>query len=87
MNYLSITSFLGFTLLAAFIARYATRKTDEKPADGSYLGVRSIDALPIAGSLLSTNLSAEQIDITPWKYAQAFGIAIVILVLSTYFIF
>ena len=61
MDTLSIISFLGFTLLVAFIAWYATRKTDESSADGYYLGGRSLGAITIAGSLLLTNLSAEQI--------------------------
>jgi len=61
MGTLSIISFLGFTLLVAFIAWYATRKTDEKSADGYYLGGRSLGYITIAGSLLLTNLSAEQI--------------------------
>ncbi|GAA4236479.1 solute:sodium symporter family transporter [Postechiella marina] len=61
MGALSIISFLGFTLLVAFIAWYATRKTDENSADGYYLGGRSLGAITIAGSLLLTNLSAEQI--------------------------
>ena len=58
---LTITSFLGFTLFVAAVAWYATRKTDEKSADGYYLGGRSLGAITIAGSLLLTNLSAEQI--------------------------
>ena len=61
MDTLSIVSFLGFTLLVAFIAWYATRKTDENSADGYYLGGRSLGYITIAGSLLLTNLSAEQI--------------------------
>lgn len=61
MDVLSIVSFVGFTALVAFIAWYATRKTDEKSADGYYLGGRSLGAITIAGSLLLTNLSAEQI--------------------------
>ena len=61
MGTLSIISFLGFTSLVAFIAWYATRKTDEKSADGYYLGGRSLGYITIAGSLLLTNLSAEQI--------------------------
>jgi len=61
MGALSIISFLGFTLLVAGVAWYATRKTNEKSADGFYLGGRSLGALTIAGSLLLTNLSAEQI--------------------------
>lgn len=58
---IQIISFVGFTLLVAFIAWYATRKTDENTADGFYLGGRSLGAITIAGSLLLTNLSAEQI--------------------------
>ncbi|MDT0606619.1 solute:sodium symporter family transporter [Croceitalea rosinachiae] len=58
---LTIISFLGFTLFVAVVAWYATRKTDEKSADGYYLGGRSLGAITIAGSLLLTNLSAEQI--------------------------
>lgn len=61
MGMLSIISFIGFTLLVAIIAWYATRGTDEKSADGFYLGGRSLGAITIAGSLLLTNLSAEQI--------------------------
>ncbi len=61
MDALSIISFIGFTLLVAVIAWYATRKTNEKSADGYYLGGRSLGAITIAGSLLLTNLSAEQI--------------------------
>ncbi len=58
---LSIVSFISFTVLVAIIAWYATRKTDEESADGYYLGGRSLGAITIAGSLLLTNLSAEQI--------------------------
>jgi SSS family solute:Na+ symporter len=61
MDFLTIASFVGFTALVAVIAWYATRKTDEKSADGYYLGGRSLGAITIAGSLLLTNLSAEQI--------------------------
>ena len=58
---LSILSFIGFTLLVAIIAYYATRKTDENSSDGYFLGGRSLTAGVIAGSLLLTNLSTEQI--------------------------
>ncbi|WP_422107170.1 solute:sodium symporter family transporter [Winogradskyella sp.] len=58
---LSIISFVGFTALVAIIAWYATRKTDETSAEGFYLAGRSLGAITIAGSLLLTNLSAEQI--------------------------
>ncbi len=58
---LSIITFFAFTLLVAFVAWYSTRKTDESSADGYFLAGRSLGAVTIAGSLLLTNLSAEQI--------------------------
>jgi len=58
---IDILSFVGFTGLVALIAYLATRKTDESSADGFYLGGRSLTAVTIAGSLLLTNLSTEQI--------------------------
>ncbi len=61
MGTLSILSFIGFTLLVAIIAWWSTRSTNERSADGFYLGGRSLGAITIAGSLLLTNLSAEQI--------------------------
>lgn len=57
---LSIASFLGFTLLVALIAWLATRK-NVKSSDGYFLGGRSLTGPVIAGSLLLTNLSTEQI--------------------------
>lgn len=58
---LGILSFVGFTLLVAVISYFATRKTDENSSDGYFLGGRSLTAGVIAGSLLLTNLSTEQI--------------------------
>mgnify|MGYP001129105586 CR=1 FL=1 len=61
MDFLAIFSFVGFTSLVAIIAWYATRTTDEQSSDGYFLGGRSLTAGVIAGSLLLTNLSTEQI--------------------------
>ena len=58
---LGILSFAVFTILVAAIAYYATRNTNEKSSDGYFLGGRSLTAGVIAGSLLLTNLSTEQI--------------------------
>ena len=58
---IGILSFVGFTLLVAVISYIATRKTDEGSSDGYFLGGRSLTAGVIAGSLLLTNLSTEQI--------------------------
>ncbi|NNE30411.1 MAG: solute:sodium symporter family transporter [Saprospiraceae bacterium] len=54
-------SFLGFTGLVAVIAYISTLKTDESSSDGYFLAGRSLTAPVIAGSLLLTNLSTEQI--------------------------
>ena len=54
-------SFVGFTLLVAVIAWWSSRKTDEKSSDGYFLAGRSLTGPVIAGSLLLTNLSTEQI--------------------------
>lgn len=58
---MGIISFIAFTLLVAVIAYLSTRKTDEKSSDGYFLGGRSLTGAVIAGSLLLTNLSTEQI--------------------------
>ena len=58
---MTIITFLAFTTLVAVVAYMATRKTNEKSADGYFLGGRSLTAGVIAGSLLLTNLSTEQI--------------------------
>ncbi len=58
---MQIISFIGFTLFVAIFAWYSTRKTDETSSDGFFLGGRSLTGGVIAGSLLLTNLSTEQI--------------------------
>ncbi len=58
---MGMISFIGFTVLVAIIAWWSTRKTDEKSSDGYFLAGRSLTGPVIAGSLLLTNLSTEQI--------------------------
>ena len=58
---MGLISFLGFTLLVAGIAWWSTKDTDESSSDGYFLAGRSLTAGVIAGSLLLTNLSTEQI--------------------------
>jgi SSS family solute:Na+ symporter len=58
---MQIVTFLGFTILVAVIAYLKTRNTEESSSDGYFLGGRSLTAGVIAGSLLLTNLSTEQI--------------------------
>ncbi|MDC0177542.1 solute:sodium symporter family transporter [Polaribacter sp.] len=54
-------TFIGFTALVAIISYLKTRNTEESSSDGYFLGGRSLTAGVIAGSLLLTNLSTEQI--------------------------
>jgi len=54
-------SFFGFTTLVAIISYLKTRNIKETSSDGYFLGGRSLTAGVIAGSLLLTNLSTEQI--------------------------
>ncbi|MFT4698640.1 MAG: SSS family solute:Na+ symporter [Flavobacteriaceae bacterium] len=54
-------TFIGFTALVAIISYYKTRNTEESSSDGYFLGGRSLTAGVIAGSLLLTNLSTEQV--------------------------
>ncbi|MCC4213496.1 solute:sodium symporter family transporter [Leeuwenhoekiella parthenopeia] len=58
---MAIISFLAFTILVAVISWWAVRNSDESTSDGYFLGGRSLTAGVIAGSLLLTNLSTEQI--------------------------
>mgnify|MGYP001596655213 CR=1 FL=1 len=58
---MQILSFIGFTCLVAIIAYYKSRNSDETSSDGYFLGGRSLTGVVIAGSLLLTNLSTEQI--------------------------
>ena len=58
---MQIITFLGFTALVAIISYIKTRNTDESSSDGYFLGGRSLTGVVIAGSLLLTNLSTEQI--------------------------
>ena len=47
--------------LVGIISYFATRSTNEKTQDGYFLGGRSLTGIVIAGSLLLTNLSTEQL--------------------------
>lgn len=58
---MQLFAFLLFTALVAIISYLATRKTNENSSDGYFLGGRSLTGWVIAGSLLLTNLSTEQI--------------------------
>ena len=58
---MQILAFVAFTAVVAIISYIKTRSTKESTLDGYFLGGRSLTAGVIAGSLLLTNLSTEQI--------------------------
>lgn len=58
---MQLITFLGFTILVAIISYLKSKKTNEATSDGYFLGGRSLTGIVIAGSLLLTNLSTEQI--------------------------
>jgi SSS family solute:Na+ symporter len=58
---MQIVTFLAFTLLVAVISYYKSKSTPDDTSDGYFLGGRSLTGVVIAGSLLLTNLSTEQI--------------------------
>lgn len=55
-----LLSFLGFTLFAAGVTFFITRNSEKSSSAGFFLGGRSLTFPVIAGSLLLTNLSTEQ---------------------------
>jgi len=57
---MTLLSFLAFTLFAAFLTFMITRRDEKGSSDGFFLGGRSLTFPIIAGSLLLTNLSTEQ---------------------------
>ena len=57
---MTIISFVFFTGLVATLTFILTRKDDHDSSKGYFLGGRSLGGLVIAGSLLLTNLSTEQ---------------------------
>lgn len=58
---LTLLSFLFFTVLVGVVSWYFTRKEKLDTQSGYFLGGRSLTATVIAGSMLLTNLSTEQL--------------------------
>jgi SSS family solute:Na+ symporter len=76
---MQILTFIGFTVLVAVISYLATRKTAEDSSDGYFLGGRSLTAGVIAGSLLLTNLSTEQIvGLNGSAYASGLSLSVMV---------
>lgn len=57
----TLATFIGFTILVAAISYVKTKGDDQSTADGYFLAGRGLPGFVIAGSLLLTNLSAEQL--------------------------
>lgn len=57
----TIGSCIGFTILVAVVSYLKTKGDDQTTADGYFLAGRGLPGVVIAGSLLLTNLSAEQL--------------------------
>ncbi len=57
----TIISFVGFTIAVAVIAYFKTKDDDQTTAEGYFLAGRGLPGIVIAGSLLLTNISAEQL--------------------------
>ena len=57
----TLITFVGFTILVAVISYLKTKGDDQSTADGYFLAGRGLPGFVIAGSLLLTNLSAEQL--------------------------
>lgn len=60
MHAWTLLSFFAFTAVAAFLTWMITRKDERGSSDGFFLGGRKLTFPIIAGSLLLTNLSTEQ---------------------------
>ena len=58
---LTISSFIFFTALVAIISWYFTKDENLESNTGYFLGGRSLSGIVIAGSLILTNLSTEQL--------------------------
>ncbi|MGY8768503.1 MAG: solute:sodium symporter family transporter [Pirellulales bacterium] len=59
--FLTISSFIFFTALVGLITWFLTRKDDHGSSDGYFLAGRTLTGGYIAGSLMLTNLSTEQL--------------------------
>lgn len=58
---LTVISFVGFTLLVAFLSWYKLRKDDISSKEGYFLAGRTLTGGVIAGSMILTNISTEHL--------------------------
>ena len=74
---MTLASFLFFTLLVAALTYWLTRKDDHATTKGFFLGGRSLSWPLIAGSLLLTNLSTEQmVGLNGAAYTYGFAVMV-----------
>ena len=72
-----LASFLFFTLLVAALTYWLTHKDDHATSEGFFLGGRSLTWPLIAGSLLLTNLSTEQmVGLNGAAYTYGFAVMV-----------
>ena len=72
-----LVSFLFFTLLVAALTYWLTRRDDHATSKGYFLGGRSLTWPLIAGSLLLTNLSTEQmVGLNGAAYTHGFAVMV-----------
>lgn len=57
----TVCTFIGFTVLVAILSWWKTRGDDLSTKEGYFLAGRGLPGIVIAGSLMMTNLSAEQL--------------------------
>ena len=74
---MTFASFLFFTCLVAVLTYWLTRKDDHATSKGYFLGGRSLTWPLIAGSLLLTNLSTEQmVGLNGAAYTHGFAVMV-----------
>ena len=90
----TVATFIAFTVLVAVLSWWKTRDDDLSTKEGYFLAGRGLPGIVIAGSLMMTNLSAEQLvglNGQSWKtnmgpIAWEVGSMFTLLVLAYYFL-
>ena len=72
----TVATFIAFTVLVAVLSWWKTRDDDLSTKEGYFLAGRGLPGIVIAGSLMMTNLSAEQLVGTNGQYTPAIGAAL-----------
>ena len=94
----TVVTFVGFTALVAVLSWWKTRGDDLSTKEGYFLAGRGLPGIVIAGSLMMTNLSAEQLVGTngqafagnmstmAWEATSAFALIILAFVILPRFL-